>query len=105
MRRDEKKYRSLEKEVLLLQEEEEEEEEKKYRLRRTLSLSLCRDDECKTGAFNIGISCGEIYGILFPKIKACLAGERSEEVSEDCEVREKKIMVRVAKKALRTKKD
>lgn len=33
-----------------------------------------------------------------------MAGERSEEVSEDCEVREKKIMVRVAKRALRTER-
>lgn len=40
----------------------------------SLSLSLSRDDECETDAFNIGISCGEIYGILFPKIKACLHG-------------------------------
>lgn len=40
-----------------------------YRLRRTHTLSLSLDDECETNAFNIGISCGEIYGILFPKIK------------------------------------
>lgn len=44
----------------------------------SLSLSLSRDDddECESGAFNIGISCGEIYGILFPKIK--LRGPRGE---------------------------
>lgn len=35
--------------------------EETHRLRGTLSLSLSRDDdECETGAFNIGISCGEV---------------------------------------------
>lgn len=58
----------------------QEEEEKKHTdcVGHTHSLSISRDDECETDAFKIGISCGEIYGILFPKIKACLAGERSE---------------------------